>query len=163
MKLSRVLLIALGAACLGVGTAAGQRTPDSGPAGRASERVRPERDPGRDRLREFPSRSLDLRTQSPRPTRESIGPRLGLSPVQRSEVTSLLQQERASLDAVKRNSSLTRREKRTKSEEITKTYAERRRALLSEEQQARADDARAKARTPIQPLPEAPPVDSPED
>jgi Spy/CpxP family protein refolding chaperone len=75
---------------------------------------------------------------------ERIAKELGLSADQEAKWKEIGQQERAAVEPIWSDQSLSRDEKRAKMKEINATYAEQRRAILTPDQQAKFDELRAK-------------------
>ncbi len=75
---------------------------------------------------------------------EHMAKELGLSADQEAKWKAIGQEERAAIEPVFADKSLSRDEKRAKMKEINATYADQRRAILTPEQQTKFDDLRAK-------------------
>ncbi len=71
---------------------------------------------------------------------------LGLSADQEAKWKEIGKQERTALEAIRKDDSIAKEDKRAKAKELNKGFADQRRALLTADQQAKFDDMRAKMR-----------------
>lgn len=67
---------------------------------------------------------------------------LGLSDDQRTKIKAINQQEKAELDALKGNTSLSKEEHHAKADTIRKNYRDQRQAIMTPEQRAKSDKMR---------------------
>ena len=75
---------------------------------------------------------------------EQAAKELGLSDDQKAKFKDLFKQERDAMEAVRNDTSLSQDQKREKGQEIRKNFESQRRALMTPEQQKKADEMRAK-------------------
>jgi Spy/CpxP family protein refolding chaperone len=114
---------------------------DAEPAPAASARpdARPEmRDRMIDRMLERRDRRHEMG--------ERMAKELGLSAEQKNKMKSLLRQQRDAAEAIMDDDSLSRDQQRTKLRELGQSSEAQRRAVLTPEQQKKADEMRARAR-----------------
>lgn len=69
---------------------------------------------------------------------------LGLNETQRARIKELAQQEKAELDALRDNTAVAKEDRRAKAMEIREKYRAQRHAVLTPEQQAKAEKMRGK-------------------
>jgi Spy/CpxP family protein refolding chaperone len=132
MKITTKLLLPLaGLALLAIPTL--RADADAGPE------ARPEK---RDRMID---RMLDQRERR-QEMGERIAKELGLSAEQKTKMKSLLRQQRAAAEAIMDDEKLTRDQRRDKLRELGQNSENQRRAVLTPEQQKKADEMRARAR-----------------
>ncbi len=97
-------------------------------------------------------RAQDQKPDAPSPERrekmrdraEQMATELGLSDDQKAKFKDLFKQERDQMKAVHDDTTLSQDQKRDKGQEIRKNFEAQRRALMTPEQQKKADDMRAK-------------------
>ncbi|MFZ5497107.1 MAG: Spy/CpxP family protein refolding chaperone [Verrucomicrobiota bacterium] len=121
MKIHRFLSPALGAILIATAPVlrAGDETrPEGAPSGERRERLQQ----GADRMAE----------------------ELGLSDEQKAKMKEIGEQERAALEALKADTSLAKEVRRAKAQEIREKYRAQRHAVLTPEQQAKAEKMREK-------------------
>lgn len=106
---------------------------------RAQDAPQPDRDPGR------VERPEKLR-QHAKERREHLAEELGLNADQKAKIKEINQQEKAALQAVRADASLSKEEKRAKAREINQGFAGQRDTVFTPEQKVKADQLRAKAR-----------------
>lgn len=71
---------------------------------------------------------------------------LGLTADQEAKWKEIGQREKTAMDALRKDSTLSREDKRAKAREAGKPFADERRAILNSDQQKKFDDMRAKMR-----------------
>ena len=69
---------------------------------------------------------------------------LGLNETQRAKIKELAQQEKSELDALRDNAAVSKEDRRAKAMEIREKYRGQRQAVLTPEQQAKAEKMRGK-------------------
>jgi Spy/CpxP family protein refolding chaperone len=69
---------------------------------------------------------------------------LGLNETQRAKIKELAQQEKAELDALRDNAAVAKEDRKAKAHEIREKYRAQRHAVLTPEQQAKAEKMRGK-------------------
>lgn len=84
------------------------------------------------------------RREKMRDRAEQAAKELGLSDDQKAKFKDLFKQERDAMEAVRNDTSLSQDQKREKGQEIRKNFESQRRALMTPEQQKKADEMRAK-------------------
>lgn len=73
---------------------------------------------------------------------DRMGDELGLTADQKAKFKAITQQEKAELDALKADTSVSKEDRRAKAQAIRKKYQEQRQALMTPEQRAKADKMR---------------------
>ncbi|MEN9404911.1 MAG: hypothetical protein RL091_3614 [Verrucomicrobiota bacterium] len=73
---------------------------------------------------------------------DRLGDELGLSADQKAKIKELNQKEKAEVEALRADTSMSKEDRRTKMQSIHKSYQEQRQALMTPEQRAKADKMR---------------------
>jgi len=128
-KSLKVLLLLAGACALAAPVIRAEDTSAPPPPPPADHPDRPEHGPGR---------------RGPGAMMERAAKELGLSAEQEARWKEIGQQERAAVEPIWSDKSLSREEKRAKMKEINATYADQRRAVLTPEQQTKFDEMLAR-------------------
>jgi len=73
---------------------------------------------------------------------DRLGDELGLTADQKAKIKELNQKEKAEVEALRADTSMSKEDRRTKMQAIHKSYQEQRQALMTPEQRAKADKMR---------------------
>ncbi|MES1194860.1 MAG: hypothetical protein ABUL65_03125, partial [Opitutus sp.] len=97
--------------------------------------------PAADKSEQKPKRERDPGAMMERAAKE-----LGLNADQEAKWKDIGQQEKTALDALKKDTSVAKEDKRAKMRDINKSFADQRRAVLTPDQATKFDEMRAKMR-----------------